>query len=134
MYAITIKEISANTLKAIKNYLPVEHGKEPNLWEVALILGNYYNTVSLDKEVVTAIRSVISKIREFQGKMAMVKKEPAIIVLGTSGWRGVIGEDYTLFNIHKVLRAITELIQRYHIALHIPFHDSSNVKIERSKN
>lgn len=107
----TIREIPDNTQKLIKNNLEPDHGKEPNLWEVANLLGNFYNTVSLNEDVVTKTRAVISNIREHQGKRAMVKKDATTIVLGTSGWRGVIGEGFTLLNIHKVLRAVTELLQ-----------------------
>ncbi len=106
-----IKGIPEDTLGAIKNNLSAVQGSEPNLWEVANLLGNFYNTVDVSAEVREQARAIISDIRAHQGKRAMERTDPAIVVLGTSGWRGVIGEDYTLLNIHKVLRAITELIQ-----------------------
>jgi phosphomannomutase len=106
-----IKEIPAATQESIKKYLAPGQGKEPNLWEAALLLGNFYNTEPVNEDIIKEVRAIISNIREFQGKRAMVKKDAATVVLGTSGWRGVIGEDFTLFNIHKVLRATAELLQ-----------------------
>ena len=33
------------------------------------------------------------------------------VVFGTSGWRGVIGEDFTGLNVAKVIRGIVEMMQ-----------------------
>ncbi len=106
-----IKELPVATKESINNQLLASREHEPNLWEVALLLGNFYNTNPVTKEVRQEVRTIISNIRDHQGQRALVKTDPAIIVLGTSGWRGVIGEDFTLLNIHKVLRAITGLLQ-----------------------
>jgi len=123
-----IKEIPSSTLEIIKTNLLPGSGNEPNFWEAALLLGNFYNTVKVTNEVREEARSIISKIRDHQGKRAMVKKDPATIVLGTSGWRGVIGEDFTLVNIHKVLRAITELIQSDHYLKYNKFESFAEVQ------
>ena len=78
-------------------------------WEAANILGQFYNREKVSDDVRKLCRKLIVEIRDFQGQLAMTSKEPTTIVLGTSGWRGVIGQNFTLFNIHKVLRAITQL-------------------------
>lgn len=85
--------------------------KKHFFWETANILGLFYNREKVTDEVRNQCRSLINEIRDFQGELAMVSKEPTTIVLGTSGWRGVIGQNFTLFNIHKVLRAITQLLK-----------------------
>jgi len=108
---VEIKEISADTLSEINKFIQPAQPKEPNLWEAANILGLYYNRHTLDELTVKNIRKIISSIREFQGELAFERKDPTTIVLGTSGWRGVIGEDFTVFNIHKVVRAIIKLVQ-----------------------
>ncbi|KAA3617071.1 MAG: hypothetical protein D8M58_04255 [Calditrichaeota bacterium] len=125
---LAINEIPKNTIEQINANLSSDEGKEPNLWEAALLLGAFYNTVPVSNEVRDQARAVISKIRNHQGERAMVKTDPTTIVLGTSGWRGVIGEDFTLINIHKVLRAITELIQSEHYLKYNKFSSFSDVQ------
>ena len=90
------------SVKFIKKYF---------FWEAANILGQFYNREKVSDDVRNQCRKIIEEIRDFMGGEAMTSKEPTTIVLGTSGWRGVIGQNYTLFNIHKVLRAITMLLQ-----------------------
>lgn len=82
-----------------------------NFWEIANILGNYYNTHKVPDTIKNACIEIIDSIRAFQGKLARESKEPTLVVFGTSGWRGVIGEDFTIGNVHKVARGIIEMMQ-----------------------
>lgn len=51
-------------------------------------------------------------------------------MFGTSGWRGVIGEDFTVLNVHKTVRGIIDMMKtddflRYVypiLSCYIPFH------------
>ena len=80
-------------------------------WEVATTLGLFYNREKVTEAVRQQCRDIIDEIRDFQGKIARTSTLPTTIVLGTSGWRGVIGTDYSLFNISKVLRAVVHLLK-----------------------
>ncbi len=42
-------------------------------------------------------------------KHILENKEPANVTFGTSGWRGIFGADYTLYNVQRVSRAILDL-------------------------
>ncbi|MCB9058353.1 MAG: phosphomannomutase [Calditrichae bacterium] len=85
--------------------------RSSDLWELANILGNYYNSHQLSADSIEKMRSIITNIREEQGKKAMTNPDTTTVVFGTSGWRGVIGQDFTLLNVHKVLRAIVDLLK-----------------------
>jgi len=85
--------------------------KKHFFWEAANILGQFYNREKVSDDVRKQCRKIIEEIRDFMGGQALISKEPTTIVIGTSGWRGVIGQNFTLFNIHKVLRAITQLLK-----------------------
>ncbi|MGD9898350.1 MAG: phosphomannomutase [Calditrichaceae bacterium] len=98
-----ISEINAN--------LDPSQDRAPNLWETANILGNYYNRVSVGNDVRKTCREIIDHIRTFQGQRAVESKTPAPVVFGTSGWRGLIGEDFTIENVHKVVRGIIEMMK-----------------------
>jgi len=80
-------------------------------WEVATTLGLFYNREKVSDMVRNDCRDIIDQIREYQGQIALSSTSPTTIVLGTSGWRGVIGADYSLFNITKVLRAVVFLLK-----------------------
>ncbi len=80
-------------------------------WEIANILGNYYNDFPVSDEIKNTCIRLINDIRAFQGKLAELSTEPTLVVFGTSGWRGVIGEDFTLLNVHKVVRGIIEMMK-----------------------
>jgi phosphomannomutase len=95
-------------VQGLEKYL---NGDAPNLWEAANLIGNYYNSVTLAAGVETSLRETITVIREFQGRKAQTSTEPTLVVFGTSGWRGVIGEDFTVRNVHKVVRGIVEMMR-----------------------
>ena len=84
---------------------------ESRLWETANLLGNYFNKNKVDAETLTLLKEMIKRIREIQGEAARVSAEPTTVVFGTSGWRGVIGRDFTLLNVHKVVRGIIDMMQ-----------------------
>ena len=99
--------------------------KKHFFWEAANILGQFYNREKVSDDVRKQCRKIIEEIRDFMGGQALISKEPTTIVLGTSGWRGVIGQNFTLFNIHKVLRAITQLLKS---DLYIQYNKFSSFK------
>ena len=99
-------DIKPEILRQIQTFM-----KSGHFWEVANILGQYYNREQVTEDFIVKCREIISEIRDFKGQLFMTVKSPTLVVFGTSGWRGVIGEDYTLYNIHKVLRAIIELLK-----------------------
>ena len=117
-----VKEKNKNEISVLLDEyniaLPKETGDEINgflqkndLWEVANILGRYYNLYDASQEDTQKCIKIISRIRELQGELARISQEPASVVFGTSGWRGHIGEDFTLYNVHKVTRGIIEMLK-----------------------
>ncbi len=80
-------------------------------WEVANTLGCYYNLKGTSKNTVMACRCIIDTIRAHQGAKASESTTPTTVVFGTSGWRGIIGEDFTMLNVAKVVRGIVEMMQ-----------------------
>lgn len=84
--------------------------KSGAVWEIAKLLGAYYNKA--ENAALTPIcRQIIDEIREEQGKKALTAKTTTTVVFGTSGWRGVIGEDFTLLNVQKVVRGAIEMMK-----------------------
>lgn len=83
----------------------------PAFWEAALQIGAYYNDAPVSPETRVACRAMIDGIRAFQGRKAATSTETTTVVFGTSGWRGVIGEDFTVLNVHKVARGIIEMMR-----------------------
>lgn len=60
-----------------------------------------------------------SSIAEVPGELlatvreaALTSTKPADISFGTAGWRAVIGDEYTLFNLRRVTRAIIEMYRQ----------------------
>ncbi len=80
-------------------------------WEVAKSAGCYYNRPEATDATVYACRRIVDMVREFQGEKAAVSTVQTTVVFGTSGWRGVIGEDFTTLNVAKVVRGIVEMMQ-----------------------
>jgi phosphomannomutase len=85
--------------------------KRDDLWEIANSLGKYYNRYNASAQEVDNCVKIINKIRELQGELARISTEKASVVFGTSGWRGHIGEDFTVLNVHKVARGIIEMLK-----------------------
>ncbi len=94
-------------------------------WETANTLGLAYNRGSVPDRLRKQCRDIIDDIRTFQGEVALTSTAPTTIVLGTSGWRGVIGRDYSLFNISKVLRAVVHLLKS---KLYLEFNNYKSFK------
>ncbi len=84
---------------------------EPNLWEAANILGSWMNSPGFQEGDRQIVIGLITRIREEQGYRARYSDKPTLVVFGTSGWRGVIGEDFTVRNVHKVVRGICRMMQ-----------------------
>lgn len=84
--------------------------KKGFFWEVAKTLGAFYNRPGATEDIIAECRHIIDDIRDFQGEKALASTATTTIVFGTSGWRGVIGEDFTLLNVHKVVRGIVEMM------------------------
>ena len=86
-------------------------GSRHFFWEIANTLGLFYNREKVSAETRALCRGIIDEIREYMGEWALRDTSPTTVVFGTSGWRGVIGQGYSLFNVHKVLRAIVRHLQ-----------------------
>ncbi len=122
---MNVKELEEKNTKEIRSLLheykidwPLEIGEEiggflekNDLWEVAMTLGRYYNLYDVSEGDTQKCINVISRIRELQGELARISSNPASVVFGTSGWRGHIGEDFTVYNVHKVTRGIIEMLK-----------------------
>lgn len=80
------------------------------LWEAASIAGAFMNTTEGAAHRDRCVE-LIAIVRTFQGDRARTSDAPATIVFGTSGWRDVIGEGFTVLNVHKVVRAIVQMMQ-----------------------
>lgn len=96
------------TLATIERFATAD---PPNLWEIALALGAYMNRSDISRETHRDCEEAITEIRQLQGQLARTSKEPATVVFGTSGWRDVIGEGFTVLNVHKVVRGIIEMMK-----------------------
>ncbi|MDB5047350.1 MAG: pgm [Fibrobacteres bacterium] len=83
----------------------------PNLWEIANLLGACFNANPLSEHLREACVEFITRIREFQGKLARESDVPTTVVFGTSGWREAIGEGFTVLNVHKVARGIIAMMK-----------------------
>lgn len=81
------------------------------LWEAAKKVGAYMNTAAVTPEDVDLCKSIIAAVRDYQGEKARTSTATTTVVFGTSGWRGVIGEDFTVLNVHKVARGIVEMMR-----------------------
>jgi len=82
-----------------------------SFWEIANLIGKHYNSVEMDTNDLNIYRGLISTIRDFQGSKARRNTAETMVVFGTSGWRGIIGEDFTLLNVHKVVCGIIEMMK-----------------------
>jgi phosphomannomutase len=83
----------------------------PNLWEAANLLGACFNAQTLSEGVRSACVEAITRIREFQGRLARESGVATTVVFGTSGWREAIGEGFTVENVHKVARGIIAMMK-----------------------
>ncbi|MGD9488005.1 MAG: phosphomannomutase [Calditrichaceae bacterium] len=106
-----LNSLPPEIISKLDGYLNPSQDREPNLWEAANILGNFYNGASVGNDIRKKCREIIDHIRVFQGQRAVESKDPAPVVFGTSGWRGLIGEDFTIENAHKVVRGIIEMMK-----------------------
>ncbi len=87
--------------------------KKDRFWDAALLIGEFYN--SLDNktysEAIKLSKELIDDIRATMGVRAKNRKDATTVVFGTSGWRGKIGEDFTVYNVHKVTRGIIDMMR-----------------------
>ena len=108
-------EITGLIEKAINDEGEVAKAKEQleqgQIWEAAKVAGCYYNLPGTTEDTVEKCRGVVDRIREYQGIKAVSSTSTTTVVFGTSGWRGVIGEDFTIYNVSKVVRGIIEMMQ-----------------------
>ncbi len=103
--------LSDTLIEQAARYLQRSSGQSPQLWETANLIGNYFNKNEVDEETLAALKNMINRIREVQGEAAEQSQDATTVVFGTSGWRGVIGRDFTLLNVHKVVRGIIEMMK-----------------------
>jgi phosphomannomutase len=106
-----LKALPEDWAGKIKTELEPRGNSGPNLWEMANIIGACFNAVSLPEEIRSACVRVITRIREFQGRLARESQNTTTVVFGTSGWREAIGEGFTVENVHKVARGIIGMMQ-----------------------
>ena len=105
----TINKLKLTTLvNTLNNHLLKPN---PDFWEAANVIGAYYNENDIEFKIKTKLIDTISLIREQQGQKAKSSQETTTIVFGTSGWRGLIGEDFTILNVHKATRGIIEMMK-----------------------
>lgn len=83
---------------------------QPDPWEAALTFGKYYNDPETPDATGYELMRLIAAIREYQGDLAHTSTKPATVVFGTSGWRGRIGEEFTVLNVNKVVRGIIDMM------------------------
>jgi phosphomannomutase len=83
---------------------------QKQFWEIAKLVGAFYNQPG-NESFRDGANAVIKIVREYQGLRALTLKTPTTVIFGTSGWRGVIGEDFTLLNVQKVTRGIVEMMK-----------------------
>lgn len=108
----SLKKIAAEILpEGDKQQEILQYLEEQNFWEVAKAVGAFYNTPGTSEGVIAECRDIINDIRGFQGLIAETSETPTTVVFGTSGWRGVIGKDFTCYNVAKVVRGIIEMMQ-----------------------
>ena len=81
------------------------------LWDIANRLGEYCNGQAVTNRQKALCQEAIRLIREHEGEKAATSRAPGMVVFGTSGWRAVIGEEFTVFNVHKVIRGIIEMMR-----------------------
>lgn len=85
--------------------------KNINYWEIANVLGAFYNSSNTSIEIENICKKVIVLIREYQGSRARTSLSSTTVVFGTSGWREQIGEGFTVLNVHKVVSGIISMLQ-----------------------
>ncbi len=106
-----LNALPADWAARIKANLEVKAAAGPNLWEMANVLGACFNAVALPPEIRSACVDCITRIRDFQGRLARESSAPTTVVFGTSGWREAIGEGFTVENVHKVARGIIAMMK-----------------------
>lgn len=97
-------ELPASVRSAIQPWLD-----KAKFWQIALILGEYMNGEGT--KIKPALVSLIALIRENMGMLARESQEATVVEFGTSGWRGRIGEEFTIRNVHIVSKAIIEMMK-----------------------
>jgi phosphomannomutase len=89
----------------------INHEKKlQNLWLCALKYGELQNNTG-DAAERLIYKRLIDYIREAMGEMARISQKPTVVEFGTSGWRGRIGDEFTIYNVHKVARAIIDTMR-----------------------
>ncbi|MBD3226412.1 MAG: phosphomannomutase [Caldithrix sp.] len=107
-----INQAASSRLNSVNTY--AQDGLQDNqifLWETAKELGGIMNDQEVSEQDKTLCRNLIAEIRTFMGIHAEHNTDSTTVIFGTSGWRGIIGQDFTLLNVHKVVRAIIEMMQ-----------------------
>lgn len=107
----TTSTLPADLVDEISAIMISEQPEQTHFWEIAKSLGAYYNNNQVTGRIRERCVSIISRIRDFQGEQARQSTAATTVVFGTSGWRGVIGRDFTIENVHKVVRGIIEMMK-----------------------
>ena len=81
-----------------------------SMWPIALAAGTVMNAAT-KTQIKKVSKLIIDDVRAYQGHKAATSKQPTTVVFGTSGWREPIGDAFTIENVHKVVRAIVQMMQ-----------------------
>ncbi len=108
--------MSGSGIPAEKKAKAQEWITKKNYWQAAIVLGDYINSdeaklIGQYEENKVFVQRYINAVRNVMGKLSRILKTPTLIEFGTSGWRGKIGEDFTVLNVHKVARAIVDTLR-----------------------
>lgn len=79
-------------------------------WKAQEMLVSLKNTVQ-DPAQITQITARIDDVFSHIREQAAENQSTAVIKFGTSGWRAVIGEDYTIANVKRVTQAVVNMMK-----------------------
>ncbi|MBF0107101.1 MAG: hypothetical protein HQM16_17465 [Deltaproteobacteria bacterium] len=111
IHSLSETKLKEGLLDTVQKWLHPPSNKKPDFWETAKVLGAALSAYELSAQSRATLKKTIDEIREHQGALALHSREPAKVIFGTSGWRGRIGEDMTVLNIHRTVKAIMGMMQ-----------------------
>ncbi|HAR62728.1 MAG TPA: phosphomannomutase [Candidatus Margulisbacteria bacterium] len=81
-----------------------------HFWKVQEMLVSEKNALK-DQQEIAAIQARIDEVFTLIKKQAETNSMPAKLTFGTSGWRSIIGEDYTVSNVERVTQAVVDMMK-----------------------
>lgn len=123
---LTMEQLLPKTVKDKALAAYINEKNNVNLWGAAIVLGEYIHSVTPESfpnpqfytHITNDLNAIITDIRNTMGLSAKYKSlslntsdhGQTVVEFGTSGWRGKIGDDFTVYNVHKVTRAIIDMM------------------------